>query len=113
MHEMSIAESIIGIARDYAAKENARKVTEIELSIGTLAGIEFDSLDFALDICKKGTILEKANIRINKIKARAKCINCNVEFEVEHVFDACPKCKGYASSLLCGKEMRVESLLVD
>lgn len=113
MHEMSIAESIVEIAKEYAGKENAKKVTELELSIGTLAGIEFESLEFALDVCKNGTILENAKININKIKAKARCLDCNSEFEVEQVFDACPSCRGYTTMLLCGKEMQVKSLVVD
>ena len=110
---MSIAESIVEIAQEYANKENAKAITELDLSIGTLAGIEFESLEFALDVCKNGTILENAKIKINKIKARAKCIHCNTEFEVENLFDACPSCKGYSTSLICGKEMKVDSLLID
>lgn len=113
MHEMSIAESIVEIAKEYAGKENAKVVTELNLSIGTLAGIEFESLEFALDVCKKGTILQNAKINIDKIKAKAQCIDCNSEFEVEHLFDACPNCKGYSTQILCGKEMQVKSLLVD
>ncbi|PLX10141.1 MAG: hydrogenase maturation nickel metallochaperone HypA [Marinilabiliales bacterium] len=113
MHEMSIAESIIEIAEEYAAKENAKVVTELDLSIGTLAGIEFESLEFALETCKNGTILQNTIINIDKVKAKAKCFDCNLEFEVEHLFDACPHCKSYSTQLLCGKEMQVKSLLVD
>jgi hydrogenase nickel incorporation protein HypA/HybF len=113
MHEMSIAESIVEIAKEYAGKENAQIVNELELSIGTLAGIEFESLEFALEVCKKGSILQNAKIIINKIKAKAQCLNCNSEFEVENLFDACPQCKSYTTQLLCGKEMQVKSLLVD
>ncbi len=113
MHEMSIAQSIVEIAKDYAARENAKMVTELELSIGTLAGIEFESLEFALEVCKNGTILEHAKINIDKIKARAQCLDCNFEFEVVHLFDACPKCNSFTTLLLCGKEMQVKSLLID
>ena len=67
MHEMSIAQSIVEIAKDYAARENAKVVSEIDLSIGTLAGIEFESLEFALEVCKNGTIMQNAKIIINKI----------------------------------------------
>lgn len=113
MHEMSIAQSIIDIAKDYAVKENARQVSELDLSIGTLSGIEFESLEFALDVCKKGTIIQNANIIISKIIAKAKCIDCNSEFEVVNLFDACPNCKSYSTQLICGKEMQVKSLVIE
>lgn len=110
---MSIAESIIGIATEYANKEKAKAVTEIDLTIGTLAGIEFESLAFAMEACKKGTLLNNAKVNINKIQARAQCLDCNSEFDVVNLFDACMKCKSYKTQLLCGKEMKVKSLVVD
>jgi len=113
MHEMSIAQSIVEIAKEYAERENAKMVTELDLAIGTLAGIEFESLEFALETCKNNTILQDAKININKIKAKAKCLDCSIEFEVEHLFDGCPDCKSYSTQLLCGKEMQVKSLLID
>jgi hydrogenase nickel incorporation protein HypA/HybF len=110
---MSIAQGIVEIAKEYAERENAKVVTELDLSIGTLAGIEFESLEFALETCKNGTILQNAKINIDKIKAKSKCFDCSSEFEVEHLFDACPNCKSYSTQLICGKEMQVKSLLVD
>jgi hydrogenase nickel incorporation protein HypA/HybF len=113
MHEMSIAQSIVDIARDYAAKENALIVREIELCIGTMAGIEFESLEFALDVCKRGGILEEAKITITKIKAMGKCLDCSSDFEVVQMFDPCPNCNSFSTQLISGKELQVKSLLVD
>lgn len=113
MHELSIAQSIVEIAEDYAQKEQASKVKELELSIGTMAGIEFDSLEFALSVCTKGTCLEEAHIQIEKVQARARCLDCDSDFDVVHLFDGCPICKGYRTMLLCGKELKVKSLLID
>ncbi len=113
MHEMSIAQSIVEIASDYAVKNKAKWVSEIELEIGTLAGIEFDSLTFALDVCKNNTLLSKADVKINKVQARARCIDCSSEFEVIRLFDACPKCNSYATQLICGKELQVKSLVAE
>ena len=110
---MSIAQNIIEIANEYAKKEDAKKVTELDLSIGTLAGIEFDSLEFALEVCKSGTILQNAKINIDKITAKAKCLDCSSEFEVKQLFETCPNCKSFSTQLLCGKEMQVKSLLID
>ena len=45
MHELSIACSIIDIASNYAIEANARKIKEVELSIGLLAGVEIDALN--------------------------------------------------------------------
>ncbi len=113
MHEMSIAMSIIEIAEKESIKAKATKVNEIEIEIGTLAGIEFSSLEFALDIAIKNTVLKDAKINVLKIQASAKCNNCNTDFEILGFFEKCPQCDGYSYKIIKGKELRVKSLLID
>lgn len=113
MHEMSIAMSIIDIATEQAKKEKAKVVKELELDIGTMAGIEFESLNFAMQTAIKNTILEKANIKINKIQAIAKCLDCEAEFEADQLFAKCPNCESQTTFLKIGKELKVKSILID
>jgi len=113
MHEFSIAMSIIEIAENEAKKESATAINELVLDIGTQAGIEFYALDTALQMAVKDTMLENANIQVNKIQARVKCTECNTEFEVNNIFDPCPECNSLYHELLCGKEMQIKSLVVD
>ncbi|NOX84969.1 MAG: hydrogenase maturation nickel metallochaperone HypA [Chlorobi bacterium] len=113
MHEFSIAMSIIEIAEAEARKADATAINELVLDIGTLAGIEFYALDTAMEMAIKNTMLEEASIKINKITARARCSGCGEEFDIENVFDACPKCGGLYHKLLCGKELRIKSLIVE
>lgn len=113
MHEFSIALSIIDIAEKEAKKAKSTKVTELVLDVGTMAGIEFHSLDFALESAIKNTMLEHAKIIVNKIQSRAKCSDCNHEFENQTAFDPCPECGGFYHTTLVGKELKVKSLVVD
>ncbi len=113
MHEFSIAMSIIEIAETEAKKVDATAVNELVLDIGTLAGIEFYALDTAMEMAIKNTMLEKAKIKVNKIQARARCSGCGEEYDIENVFDACPKCGNLYHDLLCGKELQIKSLVVD
>ena len=113
MHELSIALGIVKIAEDESRKASARVVKSIELEIGSMAGIEMDSLDFAWPIAVKDTVLEHANREIDLIPARAKCLECQTEFNLEHTFDACPSCKSYFKDIFQGKELRVKALEVE
>ena len=80
MHELSIAMSIVDIAAEYAARDNAKCVTEIEIEVGTLAGVVIDALDFAMEAAIKNTkqfcdeqgITEKAIKVGNKINEGKK-----------------------------------------
>ncbi len=112
MHELSVALGIVKIAEDVVHNEKANSVELIELEIGTLAGIEFDSLDFVWPMAVKNTILEHAKKRIDIIKAQAKCIDCDTIFELEHFYDSCPKCESNFKGILKGKELRVKALEV-
>ncbi len=113
MHEFSIAMNIIEIAEAEASKANANAVKELVLDVGTMSGIEFYALDAALEMAVKNTILEKTEININKIQAKAKCAECGNAFEIQHVFDPCPKCSSLYHELLSGKELQLKSLVID
>jgi len=112
MHELSVALGIVKIAEDVVELEKANSVQLIELEIGTLAGIEFESLDFVWPMAVKNTILEHAKKKIDVIKGEAKCIDCDTVFELEHLYDSCPKCESNFKGILKGKELRVKALEV-
>lgn len=112
MHEMSIAMGIVKIAEDETRKAQARKVERIELEIGTLAGIEFSALDFVWPAAVRDTVLEAAERQVDVIRGRARCMDCDTEFEMEQFYDACPRCKSNLKAILRGKELRVKALEV-
>jgi hydrogenase nickel incorporation protein HypA/HybF len=78
-----------------------------------MAGIEFYALDTALEMAVKDTMLAGARVTVNKIQAKAVCSECKAEFEIDNVFDPCPKCGSLYHELLCGKELQIKSLVVD
>jgi len=112
MHELSIALGIVKIAEDETKKANAKMVELIELEIGTLAGIEFESLDFVWPSAVKDTVLENAIKKINVIKGKGKCIDCDTVFDINYLYDSCPKCGSNFKGIIQGKELRVKALEV-
>ena len=110
MHELSIALGIVKIAEDETSKANMTTVELIELEIGTLAGIEFDALDFVWPAAVKDTVLEHAEKRIEIVNGLGKCMDCTTEFELDNLYDSCPKCQSVLKGILKGKELRVKSL---
>lgn len=112
MHELSVAMGIVQIAEDETRKAGATRVEAIDLEIGTLAGIEFDSLEYVWPAAVKDSVLEHAKRNISIVKAQAKCLDCDHEFEIEKYYDSCPKCQSSLKGILKGKELRVKSLEV-
>jgi hydrogenase nickel incorporation protein HypA/HybF len=113
MHELSIALGIVRIAEEESKKAQAKVVKSIELEIGSLAGIEMDSLDFAWPVAVKDTVLEHASREIDLIPAKARCLECKTEFDLEHSFDSCPNCNSYFKDIFQGRELRVKALAVE
>ncbi|ASU33127.1 hydrogenase maturation nickel metallochaperone HypA [Mucilaginibacter xinganensis] len=112
MHELSIVMGIIKIAEDHAKAAGAHSVDEIELDIGTLSGVDMESMEFAWTQAKKGTMLNNSLKKVNSISAKAKCLDCDTEFDIKNYYDACPVCGEHLISILRGKELKVKSLLV-
>jgi hydrogenase nickel incorporation protein HypA/HybF len=112
MHELSIAMGIIKIAEEETTKARAKKVELIELEIGTLAGVELESLNFVWPSAVKGSVLENAKKKIDIIQAKGKCLECDSVFPLKNMYDACPKCNSFLKGIIKGKELRVKSLEV-
>ncbi|PJB12090.1 MAG: hydrogenase expression protein [Flavobacteriales bacterium CG_4_9_14_3_um_filter_40_17] len=112
MHELSVALGIVKIAEDETAKAGAEKVELIELEIGTLAGVDFESLEFVWPAAVKDTVLEFALKKISVLKGKAKCVDCDTVFEIQHLYDSCPECGSNFKGIIQGKELRVKALEV-
>jgi hydrogenase nickel incorporation protein HypA/HybF len=110
MHEMSVAMSIVSIADKEAKKARVSRFAAIDLEIGTIAGIEFDALDFVWAAAVQDSVLENAEKRIRKIPAIARCGECEKDYPIKVVYDNCPDCGSFLKNIIQGKELRVKSL---
>ncbi len=113
MHEFSIAMSIVDLAEEEAKKVKSSEISQLVLEIGTMAGIEFYALDTALEAAVRGTMLEDAEIVVDKVQAKARCSDCGHVFEIEQVYDACPECNSFFHEIIQGKELKIKSLVVE
>jgi len=112
MHELSIAQSIVDLAEEQAKTRKASAIEEIELEIGELAGVEIHALEFALESCVKGTMLEKAHIVRRDIEGEAFCSDCEKNFSINNLFTPCPICGSYPVKILKGRELRLKSIVI-
>jgi hydrogenase nickel incorporation protein HypA/HybF len=113
MHELSIAMSIVDIAFRQAEAASAETVSQIELDIGTLSGIEFESLEFALNVAVKDSMFEDTRFKINRIEPLCVCRACEHLYSPGKDFGACPACGKQDAEFIKGKELQIKSLLVE
>jgi len=113
MHELSIAADIIDIAEDFVRDHRTNKIIRLELEAGQLSGIVTASLEFALDLAVKNTVLEKAEIVLSEVPGRSKCNKCQTIFEVSDWFTPCPACGSMDLEITGGKELLIKSITTD
>ncbi|MFA5781834.1 MAG: hydrogenase maturation nickel metallochaperone HypA [Bacteroidales bacterium] len=113
MHELSVAQNIIEIVEEHAKKLHALAVSEVELDIGMVSGVIPENLEFAMDVAIKNTLLEGAKIKINVILAKAKCLNCLKDFEMDDIYTMCLHCGSLQYEIIQGKELKVKSIKIE
>jgi hydrogenase nickel incorporation protein HypA/HybF len=110
MHELSIADAVVSIARRHAA---GRKVTRVDLKVGHLRQVVPDSLLFAFELVSAGTELEGAELAIEEVPAQVTCNACGAEAALREFPAQCVACGGFDVEVLGGDELLVEALELD
>jgi hydrogenase nickel incorporation protein HypA/HybF len=110
MHETGIAAEILALAETEARKHGALAIRGVVVRIGDLAGVVSDSLMFAFDALKAGTLASEAAIHIERVPTRARCRSCGTD----HLPGAdlvlwCPVCRN-PLEVISGRELDLLSL---
>jgi hydrogenase nickel incorporation protein HypA/HybF len=113
MHEMAVTESILRITLDHAGRAHASRVSAITIKLGQLSSLVDDSIRFYWDLIAVDTIAEKAELRFERVPARALCLDCQTEFALPKDSFACPKCRSERFKIVAGDEMTVESIEIE
>ena len=118
MHEMSIAESLVTMAREEMAKHQASRLVRVRVRHGVLSGVVADSLVFAFELLVKDTDLEGAFLETVEEPLRLACGACGHEFESGRtsaaLFAPCPQCsEDFGHRVLSGKEMFLDQMEIE
>ena len=113
MHELAIAQGIIGIVNAEAKKKGFKRVLEIRLKMGEFSGMVPDCLLEFFPVAAKGSAAEGAEVCIETVPARFKCLDCGYEGEADRKDACCPQCRSLAIRMTAGREFYVDSLKVE
>jgi hydrogenase nickel incorporation protein HypA/HybF len=113
MHELSVTQSILDLAVNYAQKSGATRVTDLNLVIGRLSSIVDDSVQFYWDIVAKGTLCEGSTLHFERIQAEIECLDCSKHYILDEELVPCPNCGSNKVKFLTGKEFRLDSIEVE
>ena len=110
MHEMGLAQSIVEIVESAARDNNANRVDSVKLSIGELANIEMESLMQSLKCASANTVMQQADIAIERPSGQAWCMQCGQSVVIHRIGEACPICSGHQLTITSGTEMQVAQI---
>lgn len=114
MHELGIAEGILGSAIDAAQGAGGSKINSVDVTIGELTEVMEDALQFAWEAITPGTTAEGATLAVTMVGARSVCADCGHEWDHGR-YDGgqCPACQSYIVRLLVGRELKIDSIDID
>ena len=109
MHELSLATGIVETVIRHA---DGRRVTSVDMRIGTLRQVVPESLDFYFGICSRDTVCEGASLELEIIEARVQCRSCGTDWALSEPDFRCASCKGTDVEVTAGTEFEVDSIEV-
>ena len=119
MHELAISSAIVDTALRHAG---GRRVSAVNLRIGTLRQVVPDSLSFYFGIVARDTLCEDASLELELVRALLRCGACGREWDpapgpaldgVLIPMFRCPGCGAAGAQTLAGDELEVESIEVE
>lgn len=113
MHELSIIEGIIKISQEEAKKNNVKRIIEIRIKVGEMSGVIPDIMQEYFDIASRGTLVQGAQLKIEKVPIKIKCQNCNSENIIDNMKIRCPICQSTNIKIISGRELYIDSLEVE
>jgi hydrogenase nickel incorporation protein HypA/HybF len=113
MHEMSIAQSLLGIIKEEMAKADATVLKSVRLHIGQLSAVVPRSLSFCFEVMTSGTELEGAKLIMEIIPLMGVCKACNQEFEIRDYAFECPRCSSREIKPISGQELSIVEMEVN
>jgi hydrogenase nickel incorporation protein HypA/HybF len=108
MHELALAESIVGVVCERADGRLVRRVT---VRIGALTAVVPDAIRFCFDLAVEGTVADGAELAIEHRPGAARCRTCGLDVRLEDPILLCP-CGSADLEVTGGRELQIVSMEV-
>ena len=114
MHELGIMTGVMESARTAAEDAGATKLLGVTLSVGEMTEAIEDALRFAFEaLCEGDPFFEGAQLTVIMIAPKSRCLECGETFEHDRFHRFCPHCDSFATELIAGRELQIDSIEVD
>lgn len=111
MHELGIAESVLGIVAEEMRRNGLERVLKVRLEVGKLSGVDREALDFAFEALLPDSPAAGAQIEISVPALLLRCLSCSADYEALSADDLrCPRCGEARFEVRRGREMLVTAI---
>ncbi len=110
MHELGIIHQIIKTVDEVKIENKLNKVDTIVLQIGEMSDVIPEYLTQAWLSVKDNCGYDGTTLEIERIKARAQCVNCKNTFDIRNLGVSCPQCAGEDFKIISGKEFLIKEI---
>ena len=113
MRELEVCQALIDQIQDLAETRQGGRVRSVLLSLGQTSRVEPHLLRHAYQLVSCGTLMEGADLVIERQPQRIRCPQCATEAEASPEQLACPACGHWPTELLSNTEDMVIKLLME
>ena len=110
---MSIALSIVETLKEEMKARPGVSLRKVKLGIGEFAGVETETLSFALEIALEQESLGGVQLDIRKVPLEARCRKCGRVFLAEKSGFRCDQCNSDSFDIEAGQSVTVDSITVE
>jgi len=113
MHEGYLFMSLLRSIEEQINPFQPCRITKVVLLVGEYSGIDFDDLKTVVETFKEGSILEEAEVHLQRDPLRVYCPSCGIETTNHEAKAYCPICKSFDVEIRGGLELILASLEVE
>jgi len=110
MHELSIAQALLGEIKAACEREGIPRALAVKLRIGSLSGVERHALEMAFPIAVESAGLEPIELEIEIVPASVECRECGHSFSPDQPLFLCERCESVDVEIVAGRELEISSI---
>lgn len=107
---------VLDAVEESARQAGATKVLKVSLSVGEMTEAIEDALVFAFEALQdleEHELSRGAELAITMVRPKSHCLECGAEYEHDRFHMLCPECNSFATELIAGRELQIDSIEVD
>ncbi len=113
MQEVSLTQGMLDIILEEAAKNGARRVTQVDIVLGEMSGAVDHCIQFNFEYLSKNTPAEGAKLNFHNVAKKARCLDCGHNFCPSGTLWQCDKCTSSKLEIVSGSELYIKSIEVE